>query len=198
MRFGQVIHKLYLFIQQLGTQIGADWRLERGVTNVIGGEIFQFFSYQKLFWYFVYLAQILALLFLRLAPSFIIIIPPRQSIQRGEFYINFTFNKEGRTCWGISSDIVHFYISDIWPDCCQSVLLQCRGCWSLSTISLYIINTFYWFSISHWNSSPHQDSPSSHTSVQLRWGKTLRSVPWLCPESWFITARSCRKWKYYC
>ena len=38
--FGQVIHKLYLFIQQLGTQIGADWRQERGVTNVIRGEIF--------------------------------------------------------------------------------------------------------------------------------------------------------------
>ena len=56
--FGQVIHKLYLFIQQLGTQIGADWREERGVTNVIGeGKYFSF--YQKIFRYFVYLALIL-------------------------------------------------------------------------------------------------------------------------------------------
>ena len=103
MWFGQVIHKLYLFIQQLGpglgTPIGADWREERGVTNVIGeGKYFSF--YQKIFRYFVYLALILSVSLTGWVGEVLSSSVPVSHVNTetgGESDSNFTFNKEGRT-----------------------------------------------------------------------------------------------------
>ena len=154
MWFGQVIHKLYLFIQQLGTQIGADWR-EKWQMWSGRGNILVF--YQKIFWYFVYFALIFRLSCF--SDKFYHHQSQSVSCQyrggRGVRPPLYTQLVEKYKSW-LSRHCIALYTSDIWPDCQQSCCSAgAAGCWRLSTISLYIINTtlhtahytLYWFSI---------------------------------------------------